>query len=297
MADVTELQQSATPDSSQESLETDATEETTEESASASSGGSENDIDDGVAAVETSSKNVAGMAALTVLPTAHVSTGSLGSGGDGSSDDVHEKSLFISKIDAGVALTMTSDHYIMELPIFLFPDSVAAGSIVTVTIKRQHSRERDRLEAFIKIQQKIIDAFANAPTPPRLFVGHVTQTSAVLGWDDMQLFGATIQGIDVHRNGQKVQSAVQMQRQQQRIVPSSNRLNLIHRVKVVVAAVQYSLRRADSHSNDRGSTPLEPSHRQDDNDAGSDVFARMPRWTRSGRAGKVAKSRGGVAGR
>jgi hypothetical protein len=128
---------------------------------------------------------------------------------------------------------MTSDHYMMELPTFLFPDSAAAGNIVTIRISRHHQAEKQRVERFMRIQQLIHDDYTREPTPPRLVCQHTTQSSAVFAWEDLKLHGATVNGIDVLRNGQRVQT-VQMQRQQQRFKISSLQFNTAYEVQLVV---------------------------------------------------------------
>lgn len=68
----------------------------------------------------------------------------------------NEFSLYVSKLDAGVAILMTDDHHIIEFPSILLPESTKSGSMVRITAVRDELLEQKRLQDFIQLQDEIL---------------------------------------------------------------------------------------------------------------------------------------------
>ncbi|KAJ3067365.1 Chitin synthase, class 5, partial [Rhizoclosmatium hyalinum] len=83
-------------------------------------------------------------------------------------------------------------------------DGVTTGSIINVTIERNHDEERRRRQDFMLLQDDILAQFSKHPEPPVISLKSVTQTSAIITWKPLVLHSAGLKGIDVYRNGQKI---------------------------------------------------------------------------------------------
>jgi len=116
-----------------------------------------------------------------------------------------EVSLTVGKLDASLALLLTKDHHLIEFPTILLPDGVNAGSVVTIKCEQDSEQESKEKQYFEQIQDQIFEKFGkNEPKPPILKIKNVTQTSAVLEWDQLDLGSANIKSLTLYKNNSRL---------------------------------------------------------------------------------------------
>lgn len=116
------------------------------------------------------------------------------------------KSRFtVAKLDAGMAILLTSDHHLIEFPSLLLPSGVAAGSIIDLSVAQNSGKEKEEHDKFVALQKEIHDLFAiHPPSTPELHVRNTTQTSVVLEWDLLDLATADMKSLSLYKNGSKL---------------------------------------------------------------------------------------------
>lgn len=113
-----------------------------------------------------------------------------------------EVSLTVGKLDASLALLLTREHHLIEFPTILLPKDVQAGSIVKISCERDEAMEIKDTEAFMSIQDQIMQTFGtDSPKAPALRVRNVTETSAVLEWDPIEVATAEVISLTLYKNG------------------------------------------------------------------------------------------------
>ncbi|KAF2116639.1 hypothetical protein BDV96DRAFT_611901 [Lophiotrema nucula] len=127
-------------------------------------------------------------------------------------------SLTVGKVDAGVAVLLTEDKrlvgipycpleampHLIEFPSILLPPDISSGSIVDITVARNHKSESDSASAFHSLQSTIFRTFGQrTPSAPTLRCRNATQTSVVLEWDPIDIATAELRSLTLHRNGSK----------------------------------------------------------------------------------------------
>ncbi|KAK8048692.1 hypothetical protein PG994_010422 [Apiospora phragmitis] len=113
-------------------------------------------------------------------------------------------SLTVGKVDAGVTVLLTPNKRLIEFPSILLPPNIASGSIVDITVARNHASESEADKKFAALQDQIYSAFgAGEPSVPVLRCRNATQTSVVLEWDPIELATADLISLSLYRNGQK----------------------------------------------------------------------------------------------
>ncbi|KAJ5932064.1 Fibronectin type III [Penicillium verrucosum] len=116
-------------------------------------------------------------------------------------------SLTVGKVDAGVAVLLTQDNRLIEFPSVLLPNNISSGSIVDITVSRNHAAEAASATAFQSLQKRILNTYGvKAPSPPILRLRNATQTSLVLEWDPIDLATASLKSLSLYRNGSKAGS-------------------------------------------------------------------------------------------
>ncbi|RAH42670.1 putative chitin biosynthesis protein (Chs5) [Aspergillus brunneoviolaceus CBS 621.78] len=116
-------------------------------------------------------------------------------------------SLTVGKVDAGVAVLLTQDNRLIEFPSVLLPNNITSGSIVDITVARNHAAETASATAFQTLQKRILNTYGiKTPTPPILRLRNATQTSLVLEWDPIDLATASLKSLSLYRNGSKAGS-------------------------------------------------------------------------------------------
>ncbi|CAI7650006.1 unnamed protein product [Penicillium glandicola] len=116
-------------------------------------------------------------------------------------------SLTVGKVDAGVAVLLTQDNRLIEFPSVLLPNNISSGSIVDITVSRNHAAEAASASAFQSLQKRILNTYGvKAPSPPVLRLRNATQTSLVLEWDPIDLATASLKSLSLYRNGSKAGS-------------------------------------------------------------------------------------------
>ncbi|KNZ52091.1 hypothetical protein VP01_36g15 [Puccinia sorghi] len=109
------------------------------------------------------------------------------------------------KIDAGIAVLIGSHAHLIEFPSLLLPPGCEPGSIVSITCTRDHVAERAQADSFWDLQTKIVDQFGmESPQPPNLRLRSITQTSATLEWDELQLAQCKLLSLSIWKNGQRL---------------------------------------------------------------------------------------------
>ncbi|KAI8818711.1 BRCT domain-containing protein [Fimicolochytrium jonesii] len=114
----------------------------------------------------------------------------------------------VGKVDAGVAMLLSPHHHLLEFPSQILPDGIKTGSIVNFTIERNFDEERRQQEDFLSLQEEIYLSFSQPPKEPILSLKSITQTSAIIHWEPLVLHAADLRGIDVYRNGQRLNITV-----------------------------------------------------------------------------------------
>ncbi|KAH3680403.1 hypothetical protein WICMUC_000334 [Wickerhamomyces mucosus] len=116
-----------------------------------------------------------------------------------------EVSLTVGKLDASLALLLTEDHHLIEFPTILLPNGVKAGSIISIKCEQDLKKEQLERDNFKSIQDRILQLYGtNEPKAPVLKVKNITQTSAVLEWDPLELGSAEIKFLSLYKNGSRL---------------------------------------------------------------------------------------------
>ncbi|ODV62897.1 Chs5p ASCRUDRAFT_74354 [Ascoidea rubescens DSM 1968] len=116
-----------------------------------------------------------------------------------------EVSLTVGKLDASLALLLTSDHHLIEFPTILLPEGVQAGSIIKIKCDKNLELEKREKDIFFRIQEQILNEFGrNGPKPPILKIRNITQTSCVLEWDALELGTTSLKSLILYKNGTRL---------------------------------------------------------------------------------------------
>lgn len=111
----------------------------------------------------------------------------------------------IAKLDAGMAILLTSDHHLIEFPSLLLPTGVVAGSIIDLNVSQNLAREKEEAASFKALQEDIRNLFAtHKPSTPELSVKNTTQTSVVLEWNLLDLATADMVSLSLYKNGSQL---------------------------------------------------------------------------------------------
>lgn len=95
----------------------------------------------------------------------------------------------------------------IEFPSVLLPNGISSGSIVDITVARNHAAETTNASAFQSLQKRILNTYGvKTPSPPILRLRNATQTSLVLEWDPIDLATASLKSLSLYRNGSKAGS-------------------------------------------------------------------------------------------
>ena len=95
----------------------------------------------------------------------------------------------------------------IEFPSILLPPSINSGSIVDITVRRNHDSEAATQAAFDTLQNSIFEKYGlHTPSEPKLRCRNATQTSVVLEWDPIDLATAELRSLSLFRNGAKAGS-------------------------------------------------------------------------------------------
>lgn len=93
----------------------------------------------------------------------------------------------------------------IEFPSILLPAGCTTGSVVSISCTRNKKEEQARNDEFWDLQDDILAAFGErTPSPPRLRLRNVTQTSVTLEWDKLELATAKLLSLTIWRNGQRL---------------------------------------------------------------------------------------------
>ncbi|KAK9321125.1 hypothetical protein V1517DRAFT_327289 [Lipomyces orientalis] len=116
-----------------------------------------------------------------------------------------EVSLTVGKLDASIAVLLTTDHHLIEFPSILLPPAVQAGSIVKINCSQDLDAEKKEKDEFDDLQSKISELYGKrGPIRPRLRVRNATQTSIVLEWDPLDLATADLRSLSLFRNNTRL---------------------------------------------------------------------------------------------
>ncbi|KAJ8100037.1 hypothetical protein POJ06DRAFT_211350 [Lipomyces tetrasporus] len=116
-----------------------------------------------------------------------------------------EVSLTVGKLDASIAVLLTTDHHLIEFPSILLPPAVQAGSIVKINCSQDLDAEKKERDEFDDLQSKISELYGKrGPIRPQLRVRNATQTSIVLEWDPLDLATADLRSLSLFRNNTRL---------------------------------------------------------------------------------------------
>ncbi|KAK9462176.1 uncharacterized protein V1516DRAFT_673960 [Lipomyces oligophaga] len=114
-------------------------------------------------------------------------------------------SLTVGKLDASIAVLLTSDHHLIEFPSILLPSAAQAGSIVTINCNQDLEAEKKEEEKFSALQEQIYELYGKrSPIRPHLRLRNATQTSIVLEWDSLDLATAELKSLSLFRNNTRI---------------------------------------------------------------------------------------------
>ncbi|KAJ7216180.1 hypothetical protein B0H12DRAFT_1154283 [Mycena haematopus] len=118
----------------------------------------------------------------------------------------HESFTFtVGKLDAGMAILLGERAHLIEFPSILLPPGATTGSIVNIAVHQNHAEEKRRDAEFWALQDEILQEFGvRTPSPPKLQLRNVTQTSITLEWPLIELATAKLRSLDFYRNGQRL---------------------------------------------------------------------------------------------
>jgi hypothetical protein len=74
-------------------------------------------------------------------------------------EEAQEQQVYVSKLDAGIAILLTKNLSILELPSILLPENTKTGSILKIRTFRDEQAEARRIQEFIQLQQDILVDF------------------------------------------------------------------------------------------------------------------------------------------
>lgn len=95
----------------------------------------------------------------------------------------------------------------IEFPSVLLPGNISSGSIVDITVARNHSAEESSAAGFQSLQKRILNTYGiKSPSPPVIRLRNATQTALVLEWDPIDLATASLKSLSLYRNGSKAGS-------------------------------------------------------------------------------------------
>ncbi|KAJ7612363.1 hypothetical protein DFH06DRAFT_1015359 [Mycena polygramma] len=111
----------------------------------------------------------------------------------------------VGKLDAGMAILLGERAHLIEFPSILLPPGATTGSIVNIAVHQNHAEEKRRDTEFWALQDEILQEFGvRSPSPPKLQLRNVTQTSITLEWPSIELATAKLRSLDIYRNGQRL---------------------------------------------------------------------------------------------
>jgi chitin biosynthesis protein CHS5 len=111
----------------------------------------------------------------------------------------------VGKLDAGMAILLTSDHYQIEFPSILLPRTVTTGSVIDLSVSQNPVQEEAVHSRFLALQSTIREAFASkSPSTPVLSLRNATQTSAVLEWEPIDIAMADLKSLTLWRDGTRL---------------------------------------------------------------------------------------------
>jgi hypothetical protein len=95
--------------------------------------------------------------------------------------------------------------HLIEFPSLLLPAGTVSGSIVSISVLRDHAAERSHAAAFTSLQDGILEAYGtHSPTAPVLSLLNTTQTSVTLEWGRLNLASASLRSVEIYRNGSRL---------------------------------------------------------------------------------------------
>ena len=106
----------------------------------------------------------------------------------------------IGKIDAGLAILLSPDNYVVEFPSSILPTNVTVGSIVNVKIESNMQAEQRERQEFDNLQLEIYENYIQTPLEPVLSIIRVGQTDALIGWKPLDYKASTLIRLDLYKN-------------------------------------------------------------------------------------------------
>ncbi|PWA03586.1 hypothetical protein BB558_000232 [Smittium angustum] len=111
----------------------------------------------------------------------------------------------VGKIDAGMAVLLTNENQLIEFPSILLPPGVKSGSVVLINVANDNEEELRRKNSFEMLQDAIFREFgSNEPKDPVIKVRSVTQTSAVIEWETLEISKSKLLGLILYKNGHRL---------------------------------------------------------------------------------------------
>lgn len=93
--------------------------------------------------------------------------------------------------------------------------------MVNFHVRRNHRAEHERLDKFMRLQQRLVNDFTKRPEPPKIAEYNTTQTAVVLELVEFDMKNATLRRVDVFRNNQLVTGGSVVVRTEERRVKLS----------------------------------------------------------------------------
>lgn len=137
------------------------------------------------------------------------------------SDPKKVTTFTVGKVEEGLAILVSEDLQLVELPFDCIPNrpdgSVGIGSLITLQLEHDLSKEMDRLDSLVQLQNELLDKYGAGPNEEK-FKGILTEgirthssvTANWRSWNDLANehgWRATLKSLDCYVNESNVQSS------------------------------------------------------------------------------------------
>jgi hypothetical protein len=137
------------------------------------------------------------------------------------SDSRRATTFTVGKVEEGFAILVSEDLQLVELPFDCVPNrpdgSVGVGSLITLQLEHDLSKEMDRLDSLVQLQNELLDKYGSSPDGKK-FKGILTEgirthssvTANWRSWNDLANehgWRTTLKSLDCYVNESIVQSS------------------------------------------------------------------------------------------
>lgn len=128
----------------------------------------------------------------------------------------------VGKVEEGLAILVSEDLQLVELPFDCIPNrldgSVEVGSLITLQLEHDLSKEMDRLDSLVRLQNQLLDKYGAPPSEESfkdIIKGGIrTHSSVSVNWRSWTELAnehgwrATLKSLDCYVNEAVIQSSI-----------------------------------------------------------------------------------------